>query len=330
MATGIKQLARFAKVSPATVSKALSGGQGVKAETRQRIVELAKRLDYQPSGLGRSLVRGQTDYIGLDYQQGAMPAGTMQGMLQSVEDRVRQRGYALMVITRLPDDTKVPRIVRQRIVDGVIVAHVRDAAVESFARSAGLAHVLLNVASTSGCDCVYTDNENGSRLAVRHLVELGHRRIAFVNSMYSNVHASQAERAIGYMRAISEAGLVVIPGADDVMPVEQNINRYLELDDPPTAFLCFNDLIAIQAMHYLKRRGLRVPRDISVIGCDDNQEIVQYLDPPLTTLRLPLEKMGDGAARLVLDRLDTPSDKPRSLIFEQELIVRESTSSPNT
>jgi len=186
--------------------------------------------------------------------------------------------------------------------------------------------VLADPSGDFACDTVRPDNIAGTQRAVRHLLELGHRRIAFVGSYYEPSAYYHGIRWTGFSQAMSEAGLPVNPGGQRIGKTKELLARVFEWDGP-TALVCFSDGVVLEAMPELSARGLRVPHDISVVGSDD-LSYAQFITPRLTTMRLPYVEMGETAARLVLERIETPTLAPRRIVLPEELIVRASTAPP--
>lgn len=324
MATNIKDVARLAGVSTSTVSKALTGRHPVDKRTKQRILEAAKLTDYSPSGFARALALGKTETIGVYYNHGGLPNNLVGTMLEGAQRCFDQAGYQLMLVVRPPDGDEIAKPFRQKLIDGTLIVHDRDTPLERFLDDARIPYVLANVEPTDAHDCVVTNNKAGMRLAVDHLVAQGHREIAFVNG-YERSHVAARLRADGYIEAMAHCGLPVIPGYNECGSVEQQIVRLEAPRKLPTAFVCYNDDVAMGVIGHLLKKGIRIPQQVSVIGCDDQNMAVKYFHPAVTTLRVPFEQIGETAAQLLLLRLEDP-DRPYQLnILPQELIVRQST-----
>jgi len=179
-------------------------------------------------------------------------------------------------------------------------------------------------------DCVSADHRQAARAATLHLVELGHRRIAHVAGSRSVV--AGCVRREGYLSALREAGIA----SGDELVRETNwliedaygaTRELLELDDPPTAFFASSDTLAFGVLRALRERALRVPDDVSVVGCDD-LEMSSHTDPPLTTIRTPREQIGRMMGQLLLDRIAHPDKQSSAVLLQTQLIVRESTGPP--
>ena len=324
MATSIKDVARLAGVSTSTVSKALTGRHSVDKNTKQRILEAVRLTDYSPSGFARALALGKTETIGVFYNHGSLPGNLVGVMLQGAQQCLGPAGYQLMLVARSPDQDEIVKPFRQKLIDGTIIAHDRDAPLESFLENAAIPYVLVNVEPTDRHDCVVTDNKGGTRQAVDHLVELGHRRIGFVNG-FEGSHVSNRIRADGYIEAMAQCNLPAIPGYDICAPIEQQFRRLVSQPELPTALICFNDDVANGMMGQFLEKGIAIPQQISIIGCDDHNIAAKYFHPALTTLRVPFNLMGRAAAQLLLLRLKHPQNPCHLEVLPQELILRQST-----
>jgi len=178
---------------------------------------------------------------------------------------------------------------------------------------------------------VGSTNWIGGLSATRHLLELGHRRIAVITG--PKWALSSRARLDGYRAALDAAGVPVDPalireGTFEIADGLTHTNELLRLADPPTAIFAFNDGMAIGVYHAVSQADLRVPRDLSVVGFDDYQPLDQWLVPPLTTVRQPLSEMGAAAARMALDLAQGTVPQPRRLELATELVVRASTAAP--
>jgi len=324
MGSSLVDVAQLAGVAPSTVSKAFTDRYSINQTTRNRILEVAKRLDYAPSATGRALALGKTHTIGVYYRHGGLPNALLGTMLEGSEDIFKKAGYRIMVITQSETKTDINQAVRQRFVDGMIISHCRDDRLQAFMHDKNFPYVLMNAEQDSSSDFVMGDNKEGIKHAVEYLYGLGHRKIAFINGP-RYAHITHKLRAEAYIEAMALKGLPAIPGYNKHIPVQERLTELLDKPDVPTALLCFNDDIAIEIIGSLLRRGIKVPQNISVIGCDDNTEMVKHCYPSLTTIHVPFKEMGSEAARLLLMRIEDPNHAIEVRILKQNLVVREST-----
>jgi DNA-binding LacI/PurR family transcriptional regulator len=321
-------IARLAGVSRPTVSKALSGARRVNPRTRSRILAIAKQMNFVPLGAAQALGRGSTQLVGVYSTHGGLPGPWSVTILAGMGRVLRTRQYDLLVLTHADSDGPVPRVVRQRFVDAMLLVHSRDASIEAYLRSARLPYLIVNGGATPDCDYVMPDNAAAMQIAVDHLRELGHRRIGYVGTP-TPVHVSATERAAGYAEAMARAELAALPDYSSYVPVEVRVADLLALPKAPSALVCYSDEIAMEVVAALAGRGITVPRQMSVIGCDDLSPAMQFFAPPLSTVRMPFAELGERAAELLMDRLNDPHAAPRGEVLSTGLAcVRRGSTGP--
>ena len=328
----IKDIARSASVSNSTVSRALRNSPLVNPETGDKIRRIAEREGYRPSAAARSLVTRRTNTIGVVVTNISDPF--VAGVVGGIEDAAEERGYSVFLANSNAEPAREKRVVRsfeERRVDGIIVTSSRVGALHiPMLSQMEVPIVLLNNQHPSEvAHSVMIDNEGGSFAAATHLADLGHKRIGYIGDR--NGHQSDAERLLGYRRAIEAAGLPFDPdlvqhGDGKPEGAREAMTRLLSIPDPPTAVFCYNDMSALGAMHVAQTAGLRIPGDLSLVGFDDLY-ISQYLNPPLTTVRQPMAEMGRLAAETLL-RLLAKEESTQIVKVPGELVVRESTMPP--
>jgi len=330
--TSIKDIARLARVSHSTVSRALHGSQQVSAETGARIRKIAEEAGYRASAAARSLVMGRSNTIGVVVTNIADPF--VAGVVSGIEDMAEKHGYSVFLANSNADPEREVRVVRsfeERRVDGIIVTSSRVGAlyIPLMERMRVPVVLLNNQHPSEFVHSVLIDNVEASLQATRHLIHLGHRRIAYLGDRFG--YQSDTERCAGYRRAVEEAGMefapeLVVHGDGKPEGGEQAMAQLLELPNRPTAVFCYNDMSALGAMRQIRAHGLKVPDDLSVAGFDDLY-ISRYLEPPLTTVRQPMRQMGRMAMETLLHIFDGPHST-HNLRVEGQLIVRQSTASP--
>jgi DNA-binding LacI/PurR family transcriptional regulator len=327
----IKDIARVANVSHSTVSRALRNSPLVNAETGALIRKIAMEKGYMVSAVARSLVTRRTNTIGIVVTSIADPfVGEVVG---GIEEFALAHGYSVFLATCHADPALEVRAVQsfhERRVDGILVTASRVGALYTRLLSEMKIPIVLINNQNPGefIFSVAIDNLDGGRQVTRHLVELGHKRIAYIGDQFG--FQSEAERYTGYRQILEESGLrfeseLITHGDGGPESGKLAMEQLLALVKPPTAVFCYNDMEAIGAMRAARERGLTVPCDISVAGFDDIF-LSSYTDPPLTTLRQPKHEMGRDAARLLLELL--AGGKPESRVAHGELIVRQSTVAP--
>lgn len=326
MAATIRQVAKKAGVSVATVSRVLNGSDQVLALTRQRVLEAMEALEYLPNETARILSTGKTNVIGvlLPDLHGEFYAKVSQG----IEHTARTEGYHLLVSSSHSNEDEAGTMIRTMLgrVDGLIIMWPRQEAASLTALiPKGLPIVLLNAAADGSVPTVRFDNQTGAVAMVRHLASHGHRRIAFLKGPAGNFDA--VERLAGYREALRAMDLPV----DPALELEGNflresgyraVEQLLALDSRPTALFAANDSMAIGALLGLRERGVRVPDDLALAGFD-NIPPAQYMIPQLSTVQAPMHLLGERAMHALLDLLCGAGTVP-STTLPTELMLRES------
>jgi LacI family transcriptional regulator, repressor for deo operon, udp, cdd, tsx, nupC, and nupG len=331
-AVSIKDIARIAGVSHSTVSRALRDSPLIPARTRERIQLVAQEQGYAASAIARSLVTRKTHAIGVVVTSIADPFNGE--VVSGIEETGNAVGYSVVLATSQADPEREMALVRsfkERRVDGVLVASSRVGALyaESLA-DLRIPIVLLN--NQHPGEFVYSitiDNAAGAEEATRHLVDLGHRRIAYIGDRLGM--QSDAERKAGYEEALRVSGIpfrkeYVARGDGKPAGAREAAGRLLELQEPPSAIFCYNDMSALGVLEAAASRGVQVPRDLSVCGFDD-LFFTQFLSPPLTTIHQPKREMGQQAMQLLLSIL-SGEERRKGIKIRGELIIRGSTGRP--
>jgi len=336
MRVSIKDIAKAAGVSHSTVSRALSDSPLVSDETKARIQRLAKEMGYSPDSLARSLVTRQTRTVGVVVTTIADPF--IAEVVQGIEATAQDHGYTVILCSsgEAPErEIAAVETLRSKRVDGVIVTSSRIGALylEHLERI-GVPIVLINNLNEDSGRYTFTvtvDNRHGGHLATRHLIDLGHRRIAYVTAPAD--HSSDLDRLTGYQQALSEAGLepdpaLIIPGNGRADGGERALEILRALDTPPAAVFCYNDMTAVGLMTAARGAGLSVPQDLAVAGFDDIP-FARYCHPPLTTIAQPKIDMGQLAMKMALSLMtigdESAKEELSNIVVQGELIVRAST-----
>lgn len=300
MATTIGDVARRARVSTATVSRVLAGHGRARPETRERVFAAARDLGYRPSGVARSLRQRATRTMGLivtDIENPFFPQ-----LVRAVEDAARELGYAILLCNAAEDPERESgylELLVDRWVDGVVIAASSlGGRHREWLADAPLPIVLVNSTDLEiGLSTIASDNYEGGRLAARHLADLGHERFGLIAGPPRNIDGP--DRLAGARDALRAAGIAaecILVAADEagVAGGERAAAEILGRDRRVTAFVAYNDLMAIGAMRAVRSAGLRVPADVSVVGFD-NVDLSEYVDPPLTTIAQATSEMGHWA-----------------------------------
>lgn len=328
----IKDVARVAKVSHPTVSRALRHSPLVKAETAERIRQIARSIGYRPSAVARSLVTKKTNTIGVVVTTITDPF--IGEVVSGIEETANKHGYSVILANSNADpdrEIQVANSFHEHRVDAILVTSSRVGALYVPLLSQLRIPVVLinNQHPGEFVHSVMIDNITASRNATQHLVELGHKRIAYISDRFGS--QSDTERLGGYRQTLESAGIAFVSSlvvAGDGRPAggTRAMKQLLAQPASPTAVFCYNDMSALGALSCIREHGLRVPEDISLVGFDDLL-FASYADPPLTTVRQSKHQMGQVAMEIVL-KLFSGIRSETNIKMQGELIVRRSTAAP--
>ena len=338
MAT-IRTVAARAGVSIKTVSRVMNEPDSVAAETRERVLAAAAELNFVPDQRARAMRSGRSGVVGFLSDVIATTPYSVD-IVRGVEDALAERGMSLLIgnTENRPDD--LPRIMRSfraSRVEGVIFATMYHRDAEEFGASENLPAVLVNCFAAAGAiPTVLPDDEAGGFAVGRHLLALGHRRIAYL-TLPPNAEATKLRQA-GLTRAFAEAGepfpadLVVTgqlgsPNFDQSFAFEA-ASKLLLRADRPTAVFCGNDEMALQVYNAAAALGIRIPDELSVVGYDDYHLFSEGLRPALTTVVLPYRRMGEIAAELLVKGIKDRAARAETIRVEGPLVARASTAAP--
>jgi LacI family transcriptional regulator len=326
----IREVAESAGVSYATVSHVINNTRIVSPETRERVLAAMDALNYRPNMLARSLRQGKTNTLGLVLPDSANPF--FAEISRSIEDEAFKKGYSVFLCnTELDTERELfyVDVLSKKQVDGIIFIAAGDQADSlDFLLHRNLPVVMIdrNVPSVE-LDAVLTDNQLGGFLATRHLLDLGHTRIACIAGPSSITPSS--ERIIGYRKALEQVGLpynedLVMRGDYHAQSGLEITHSILMMNPRPTAIFALNDLMALGALRAAAEAGCSVPKDLAVIGYDD-LELSRFTNPPLSTIAQPKKEVGVQAVNLLIERITQKNRPPTRLVLPPELIVRRST-----
>jgi LacI family transcriptional regulator len=328
MAT-IKDVAREANVSVATVSRVFNSSGPVSEETRARIQEVAAKLCYSPYGAARSLITSRTSTLGvlLPDLYGEFFSEVIRGMDQTAQ----RNGYQLLVSSWHAAKAEIEaalRAMRGRV-DGLIAMSPHlDAPALVANVPAMLPVVLLNCQVTGDAyDALTIENQSGAYQMTRHPVALGHRSIAIIRGSQGNYDAD--ERLLGYRAALRDSGIEPrpeweVPGDFTETSGFQAIERLLSMRDRPTAVFAANDAMAIGALSALRDAGVRVPDHLAVVGFDDIP-LARYMNPPLSSVHVAIAELGARAVETLVHAIDHRTEHTRRhQRLETTLVIRRS------
>lgn len=327
----IKDVAAHAGVSYQTVSRVINGKDEVSPQTRARIQAAIEELGYRPDAIARSMVEGRTHTLGCispnltDY--------TFACIIEGAKVEAQQHGYFLIATSAAQESEVAPLcedMLYSRRMDGLLVINpYADKRYRYFEQVAGRGVPLVYSGArprSSNISSVHLDDQAGGYEATRHLIRLGHKRIAMITGP-RNEDCTQ-DRIAGYKRALQEAGLTTPPAliqTGDWTPGSGYLimQRWLKAKTHLTAVFAQNDRMAIGAIQAVRDSGARVPDDVAIVGFDDIP-LAEYFDPPLTTIRQDIFEHGRQAARLLVNRVEHPEAPVEHVVIECKLVVRRS------
>jgi LacI family transcriptional regulator len=335
MTVTIKDVAKKAKVSAATVSLVLNKNRRISSETSDRVLKAVKALDYHRSRSARDLVSRQSGNIGFvltdDHFSRSEPFYTK--IFLGTEFQARDSEFYVLLTTissNYRSDDPLPRFVLEKNVEGIVLAgKLPQSFIENLKRYNVPLMFVDYYPGEGNYPVVMSDNISGGFQATQHLIDCGHRRIAFVNG--DRGHPSINERLMGYKLALEKSGMslnsplpLIYEASTDRVSGFSAAETILKKYPDVTAIFACNDAMAIGILQYLKQKGLRVPKDVSLIGFDDVEADLS-LDPPLTTMRVNKEEMGVQAVKQLVEIIHNRSTIPRKTLVPVELVIRGST-----
>lgn len=329
----LRTLGEYLDLSPATISLVLNNAPGVHAipqDTRDRVTAAAAKFDYRPSFYARSLRKRQSFTVGVLVP--ALNDGYSMHVLNGVESLLIEEGYFYLTASHHRKTDLIeeyPRMLMDRSVEGFILIDTMLKSSLNLPTVAVAGHRKIE-----GVTNVVLDQRRAAELALRHLHQLGHRKIAF---MRGGSYSSDADDRWKYLMAVAR-DLEIVVQPEWTVRLESRLstpelgyepaNELLQRGGDFTAVVCYNDLAAIGAIRACMNHGLRVPDDLSIVGFDDI-ESAAFHNPSLTTIHQPLTRMGTAAARILLQRIRGHETVPDTVPVTPELMIRESTAPPN-
>ncbi|MDD3925871.1 MAG: LacI family DNA-binding transcriptional regulator [bacterium] len=324
----LRDLAGIAGVSVTTVSRALRDKPDIGLDTRLKIKQLARQLNYHPHEVARSLVLQRTNTIGLTMSHLDNP---YYGQLsQEIEAQAAKAGYSLLLTIASSTIEKSTDFLNRKKVDGFILGPVlagQDVSGLWALRKTGVPVVFHGNIDLPEMDTVIVDAETAVCNAVRYLAERGHRDMGFLGRTRNNLILTL--KFGGFQRGLLESGLQlknewVVETRGELEDGYARACALLQQDKLPTAVFCHNDLLALGVLHALAERGMRCPDDMAVVGFD-NIEMSAYSNPPLTTIEQPVERIASELVRLLSDRISNPAGEREQVVLLPSLTVRKST-----
>ncbi|WP_419959995.1 LacI family DNA-binding transcriptional regulator [Psychrobacillus sp. BM2] len=326
--TNIQQVAKQAGVSVATVSRVLNGQNTVSSKTRIKVEEAIKNLNYEPSMLGRNLRNSESRILLILIPSISNPFYLE--IIKGIEHVAHSQNYNILLCETDSNPEKENiyfDLVKKKMADGIIsmdpavnIETLKELAEKYSIIQCSEYHV------DSGIPYVSIDNEEASYRAVKHLIQIGHKKIGLMNSDEKFLYARQRE--MGYRRALEEHGIsfnndyIIYTKHLGFEHGQQAMKKILAIQDRPTAIFAVSDLLAIGALKEINASGLHVPNDIAVIGFD-KIDFSSMTNPTLTTIAQPMYRMGTVAAEMLIDKIK--GEEVDNVILNHELVIREST-----
>lgn len=327
----IKEIARMLNISKSTVSRALGGSPDIHPDTKKKILELAGELKYEPNALALHLKKQKTNTIGVIVPEtiNRFFARAVAG----VQKRAEMAGLNVMICqsneSYISEKKNLQSLVSSRI-DGLVVSISLETDGSEHFQSLlerGIPLVFFDrICEDLDVSQVYTNNYEIAAEGTEHLVQQGCRRIAFISGP-QHLYNSR-NRLKGYVDVLTKHGLPVqqsyiIHSAYRSEKVEEYTEYLLGLPQPPDGIFAINDYAAIEMIHIMKKRGIRIPQDIAVLGFN-NENICRFIDPPLSSIDHPAAEMGAAAAELLINQIHHPEMRPEKRIVKSKLVVRQS------
>ncbi|MBD8014324.1 LacI family DNA-binding transcriptional regulator [Planococcus wigleyi] len=324
----IQQVAKQAGVSVATVSRVLNGKDKVSTKTKLKVEEAIQYLNYEPSMLGRNLRNSESRIVLILIPSISNPFYFE--VIKGIENMALSQNYSILLCET---DSKPEKeeiyfdLVRKKMADGIISMDpaVNVETLKELAENYAIIQC-SEYGGGIGIPYVTIDSEEASYHAVKHLIQIGHRKIALMNSDEKFLYAR--ERRMGYERALQEHGIpldgeyIFYTQELGFEQGQQTMKKILQLQDRPTAVFAVSDLLAIGALKEINAAGLHVPEDVAVVGFD-KIDFSNMTNPALTTVAQPMYKMGTVAARMLIEKIQGKTVD--SIVLGHELVIREST-----
>lgn len=322
----IKDIAIKAGVSINTVSRALNNKPDISPQTKQKVLQAAKELGYIKDLNALSLKNGTTKTIGVVFEDSSNPFYAE--VFKGIEHSAKKYDYQIILMNTERDyinEIQAVKTLIEKRVDGIIISPTQfdDEDIDHLT-TLNYPFVILGVHfEDSQIDEVYSDDFKGGYLATKHLLEKGKRKILMINGyMYKSVAKM---RYLGYVKALEEFGLQPYKMVEIEEGYDSCFNKIIELKDLEyDGIFCFNDVFAIAALKALRTLGKSVPKDVSVVGYDDIA-YASFVHPTITTVRIDKFQEGTIAFELLYERLNQRREKPKQVILDVDLVVREST-----
>lgn len=327
----ISDVAKLSGLSKTTVSRVINNHPYVSKENKEQVLKAMKELGYAPNPSARRL-RGQlTTTLGVIVPRIVNPFFSY--LVNSIEQTAYKKGYQVLICQSNEDKEKelaFLNLLKTKQVDGIIMTAIENDwnTIEPFINYGPV--VLCNeYINHAAVPMIRLDQYKGTYIGVQHLIERGHQKIAYCTGGLFDEQGKDKDRNHGYQKALKEAGIAINPkwifvNQHTIEDGKQVIKQILEMEDRPTAIFTGSDEIAGGMMIEAKEHGLTIPADIAIIGFDD-QPLAEMLDPKLTTIRQPVDQMGEKSVEVIIEMLNNPEMEIKNYELPIELVVRKST-----
>lgn len=328
------EIAKHAGVSRSTVSRVMNEHPSVDSETRARVLSVAEKLNYSPNAAARSLAAGRTQILGLAIPTGVSTLFTdpyFPLLIQGITSACNAHNHSVMLWLAEPEHERrtIRQILQGGLIDGVILASalMDDPLLEALLKR-GLPFVVIGRhPSEDPVSYVDVDNRSGVREAVSYLLRLGYKKVATITGPKNMIAGS--DRLEGYLDALRERRIVVDPDLIVEGSFQEEggyVGMQQLLPHEPDAVFIASDAMALGAMRALRDAGKSVPEDVAIVGFDD-LPIAAHTDPPLTTIRQMIPRLGSTAAETLIDLIARPGAQARRIVLPTELVIRASSGS---
>ena len=335
MPATIKDIAKKVGVNPSTVSRVINGTASISEETRQKIKEAMKELDYHPNSLARSLVNGSTFTIGLVIDAGNSDAFSNAFFIRSVsaiEAVTQQRGFNLLITSDAgkENNSAVKNLVLEKKIDGIILP-VSAATDELLDLLIGNHFPFIVLGEPDhvkeGIHWIDMDNKQGAEDAVNYLRQVGYKRTILL--VENRITMFERKRIQGFQAATGTKGresvesIVVECGTESRQigeALQKVLNKYTDID----SIICTNNVVAYETLKFLKKKNRNIPGDIGIITFD-NYPLAEYMDPPLTVVDIDTYKLGEEAANTLFSIIQNPGQDRKEVLLSTRIIERKST-----
>ena len=330
----IRDVAKKAGVGVGTVSRVLNGGTSVSETTRQKVQEAIIELQYTPNPAARRLSRGKTMVIGAIVPYFTNPSVVRR--LQGIVSVITESDYDLILFDVESEERRdvfLHNVPRRHMVDGLLVVSLTPSDHDAEQLVESLLPTVLIDAHHSRISGVIVDNVTGGYQAVKHLIDLGHRKIGFISDFLDDPFNSPVrDRFQGYKNALADAAIPFRPeyhrqGLHGRSQAREMAFTLLTLPEPPTAIFAYSDTQAVGVLETAREMSLKIPEQLSVVGFD-NIEAAEYLQ--ITTVRQALYESGVRGCKLLLDLMEAPLQTPVEISLPTKLMLRETTAPPPT